>query len=85
MNHKVDAIKKAEEIMIAHRKTGLSELGAHSAAKVTVNEILKAVVRHDMTHSLYKRTLNYLEHGWKSTLELLDEEIERDEMEEQRK
>ena len=85
MNHKRDAIKKAEEIMIAHRKSGLSELGAHSAAIVTVKEILNVLNREEditqiiFTYSLYKRTLNYLERGWKSTHELLSEEIEREE------
>jgi len=79
MNHKVDAIKKAEEIMIAHRKCGLSEYGAHNAAIVTVKEVLSTMIFHTTMHSLYKRTLNYLERGWKSTHELLSEEIEREE------
>lgn len=60
MAHKEDAIKNANEIIAKHQANGLSLVDARKAAIITVECILGVLVNRNITHSLYMRTLNYL-------------------------
>jgi hypothetical protein len=60
MTHKEDAKQNAYRIVERHKSTGLSPADARKAAIVTVECILGALQTRNMTHSLYMRTMNFL-------------------------
>lgn len=60
MKHKMDAKEKSFEIMKNHENNGLNFRESVEAAKVTVMETLKVLNKPNITNSLYKRSMNYL-------------------------
>lgn len=62
MKHKKDAIANADKIIALHREVnGVEWLTAVRAATVTVKLISQEIRFGTIAHSLYTRTLNYLE------------------------
>ncbi len=59
MNHKEDAIKKAEEIIQLHKENNLETDDSINASITSVTLLLKVGV-YPGYESLYRRTLNYL-------------------------
>jgi hypothetical protein len=60
MTHKTDAKENANRIVAMHQANGLTPADARKAAIVSVECLLGALSTRNMTHSLYMRTLNYL-------------------------
>jgi hypothetical protein len=61
MKHKLDAMENAARIIESHRMNdGMTYYQSMKASIVTVEVVLGALATRNMTHSLYMRTLNYL-------------------------
>jgi hypothetical protein len=60
MKHKTDAKEQAQLIIDEHKKNGLSDEDAKRCAITTVNLIISNIRYGTETHSLFMRTLNYL-------------------------
>jgi len=61
MRHKTDAKEQANIIIDKHKENGLSDEQAKNSAIITVNIILSNIRYGTITHSLFMRTMNYLE------------------------
>lgn len=60
MRHKTDAKEQAQIIIDEHKKNGLSDQEAKKCAITTVKLIISNINYGTMYHSLFMRTLNYL-------------------------
>jgi hypothetical protein len=61
MKYRTDAKIEANRIIKEHKSNGLNNINAIKCSIITVKLIISVIRYGTMNHSLYKRTLNYLE------------------------